>query len=123
VTEGDEGLEPGEHRPDYRFSLANERTFLAWIRTSLALIAAGLGVHQLLPPFGLPWGREALGLALVALGSVVAANSHRRWHANERAMRRDAPLQRGVLPRVLALGVAAAAVVTITLLLSGDPGS
>lgn len=25
--------------PDYRFSLANERTFLAWIRTALALLS------------------------------------------------------------------------------------
>lgn len=29
--------------PDPRFSLANERTVLAWLRTSLAFVAAGLG--------------------------------------------------------------------------------
>ena len=30
--------------PDPRFSLANERTFLAWIRTALALAAAAIGL-------------------------------------------------------------------------------
>ena len=27
--------------PDYRFTLANERTFLAWVRTALGLLAGG----------------------------------------------------------------------------------
>lgn len=33
--------------PDYRFSLANERTFPAWIRTALAILAGALLLHQL----------------------------------------------------------------------------
>ncbi len=33
-------------KPDYRFTLANERTFLAWIRTALALMAGAVGVDQ-----------------------------------------------------------------------------
>jgi hypothetical protein len=33
-----------EQEPDYRFTFANERTFLAWIRTALALIAGGVAV-------------------------------------------------------------------------------
>ncbi len=41
------------HDPDYRFTLANERTFLTWLRTSLALIAAGVAVVQLVPEFGI----------------------------------------------------------------------
>jgi uncharacterized membrane protein YidH (DUF202 family) len=41
-----------EQEPDYRFTLANERTFLAWIRTALALIAGGIAVAQLVPAFG-----------------------------------------------------------------------
>ena len=35
--------------PDYRFSLANERTFLAWLRTGLALVGGGFAVDQFLP--------------------------------------------------------------------------
>ena len=58
----DGGAEPGPGapdagtEPDARFTLANERTFLAWNRTALALVVAGLGIVQLLPPFpGVPW--------------------------------------------------------------------
>ena len=48
--------------PDARYTFANERTFLAWIRTALGLVAAGLAIVQLLPPFhGIRWGRHAIG--------------------------------------------------------------
>jgi inner membrane protein YidH len=57
---------------DPRFSLANERTFLAWIRTALALISIGLAVTQLLPLFDLPGGRRIIGIPLMVLGIVVA---------------------------------------------------
>jgi putative membrane protein len=100
--------------PDYRFTLANERTFLAWIRTALALDAGGLAVIQLLPPFTVPWAREALGAALVALGTFVAATSFRRWERNERAMRTEEPLPPSRVPLILAVS---AAVVSITALL------
>ena len=63
--------------PDARFTFANERTFLAWSRTALALVVAGLGVVQLLPPFpGVPWGRHVLGVPLIVFGAVVAVA---RW--------------------------------------------
>jgi putative membrane protein len=78
--------------PDPRFSYANERTFLAWNRTALALISVGLAVLQLLPPFDLPGGRRLIGLPLIALGTVVSLVSLREWSANERAMRLQQPL-------------------------------
>src|SRR5260221_9493009 len=63
--------------PDARFTLANERTFLAWNRTALALVVAGLGIVQLLPPFpGVPWGRHALGVPLIVLGAAVSVTSY-----------------------------------------------
>ena len=66
--------------PDARFTFANERTFLAWSRTALALVVAGLGVVQLLPPFpGVPWGRHVLGVPLIVFGAVVAVTAYGEW--------------------------------------------
>jgi putative membrane protein len=96
---------PVEEAPDVRFSYANERTFLAWNRTALALIATGVAATQLLPKLEVAWGRRLLGLPLIALGAVVAGESLRQWRANERAMRRHEPLPRSVMPLVLAAGI------------------
>ena len=73
--------------PDVRFSYANERTFLAWNRTSLALLAAGLAVTSLLPSFDVPGGRRIIGIPLIVLGAILAGASYLRWESNERAMR------------------------------------
>jgi putative membrane protein len=105
--------------PDYRFTLANERTFLAWIRTALALNAGGLAVIQLLPDMSPSWGREILGVALVALGTLVAATSFRRWARNEQALRTDAPLAPSTLPLVLAVGLVVVSLLGLLLLIFG----
>jgi putative membrane protein len=97
--------EPVERDPDVRFSFANERTFLAWNRTALALIATGVAATQLLPKFHVTEGRRILGLPLVALGAWVAAASLRHWRANEKALRRGEPLPRSPMPFILAGGV------------------
>ena len=68
-----------QDEPDVRFSYANERTFLAWNRTALALIATGVAATQLLPKLQVAWGRRLLGLPLIALGALVAAESFRHW--------------------------------------------
>lgn len=94
-----------EDEPDVRFTYANERTFLAWNRTALALIATGVAATQLLPKLQVEWGRRLLGLPLIALGAVVAAESLRQWHANQRAMRRGDPLPRSWMPLVLTIGI------------------
>ena len=96
---------PAEKEPDVRFTYANERTFLAWNRTALALIATGVAATQLLPKLHLDWGRRALGLPRIALGAAVAAQSYRNWRANERAMRRGEPLPRSPMPLMLAVGI------------------
>lgn len=101
----------GEEEPDVRFSFANERTFLAWNRTALALIATGIAATQLLPSFHVAAGRRILGLPLVGLGAVVAAASLLHWRANERAMRRGDPLPRSPMPFILAGGVVAVGVI------------
>ncbi|MGX7827191.1 YidH family protein [Actinokineospora sp. 24-640] len=103
--------------PDYRFTLANERTFLAWVRTSLALVAAGVAVAEYLPGLGPPAVRTGIGVTLVLLGAALAALSHRRWRRVRQAMRHGRPLP-GVpeLP-LLAYGVALVAVVVLALVL------
>jgi putative membrane protein len=87
--------------------MANERTFLAWSRTALALVVAGLAVAQLLPPFpGVPWGRSAIATPLILLGAAVAVLSYFEWKDNQRALRHNAPMVRSRLPRILAITVA-----------------
>ena len=110
-------------RPDYRFSFANERTFLAWIRTALALVAGGLAASEVLPPFDVPGGRSLLGLPLIALGALIALTSLRRWEQGERAMRLGEPLRRSGLLRLLASGVALVSVIAAVLVAVGGEGA
>ncbi|MEA2458119.1 MAG: putative rane protein [Thermoleophilaceae bacterium] len=97
--------------PDARFTFANERTFLAWNRTALALIAAGAAAAAFLRT-GWSGARLVVALPLIALGAVVAFTSYRRWEANERAMRLNEPIEYSSLPRVLGLSIGVIAVAT-----------
>jgi putative membrane protein len=108
------------HDPDYRFSLANERTFLAWIRTALALVAGGLAATQFLPELGIPFAREIIGVALVGLGTMLAIASFHRWATNEEAMRLERPIPTSRLPGLLAIGVALVSVTAVLLLISDE---
>lgn len=110
----------GRH-PDYRFSLANERTFLAWIRTALALIGGGFAVDQFLP--GLSWGvRAGLALALLAAGVLCALRAVNHWVRCERAMRRGEDLPVSRFPTLLSLAVAVVAVAMVVVVLFGWEG-
>ena len=110
---------PDPEAPDARFSYANERTFLAWIRTALGLITAGLAVTQLFPAFSFAGGRRLVGLPLIGLGAVMALLSYRNWQANEKAMREGRPLPRSWLTPVSAAVVAAVALTGLILVLVG----
>lgn len=96
--------EPVGTEPDYRFSLANERTMLAYLRTSLALMAAGVALIQLFDHAV----DTASGIVLVALGVAVAIAAYRRWRRVELAMRLDRPLPTTRLPLLIALVLTAA---------------
>lgn len=107
----------GEQEPDYRMSLALERTFLAYLRTGLALLAAGVAVAGAFPEAGAPGLRRALGLALVLVGGTVLASARPHWVATDRAMRRGEPIPlsrvTSSLAWVLVLAAVAAGVVVL----------
>ncbi len=109
--------------PDYRFSLANERTFLAWIRTGLALVGGGLAVAQLIPPLAITHLRELISLALMALGGICAVRAVDRWVRVDQAIRRGEDLPRAYFPAILALavGLGAALLCAAVLLRIGRP--
>lgn len=99
----DEGTEP-----DPRFSLANERTFLAWIRTSLGLTAAGVAIDALATTLS-DGTRTALAASLIVLGMVASSVALARWMFNERALRRRDPLP----------GFVVGLIVTTTMVIAG----
>jgi putative membrane protein len=109
--------------PDPRFSYANERTFLAWNRTALALVAAGLAATSLLAEFNVPGGRRLIGVPLILLGALLAVISHRRWDANERAMRLRQPVPASHLGGLVAAGISVTAPVAAIVALLGTKTS
>ena len=90
--------------PDPRFTFANERTFLAWNRTALALIAAGLAAAQFLH-FHPDWLRLLIAVPLIVLGAGLAMASYLHWGDSERAMRLREPLHYSWMPRLLTAGI------------------
>ena len=97
-------LEQTGSDPDPRFTFANERTFLAWNRTALALIAAGLAAAQFLH-FNLHGLRLLIAVPLIVLGAALALASYLHWEDSERAMRLHEPLRYSWMPRVLTAGI------------------
>ena len=96
----DEGDEP-----DPRFSFANERTFLAWVRTALALLAAGVAL-QALPVDIEPTPRKWLAVIFIVLALATAVVGWVRWGRSERAMRRQEQLPGSVMTAILVGAVA-----------------
>src|ERR1700744_3860143 len=118
LSPGAVARDTGGAEPDPRFTFANERTFLAWSRTALALVVAGLGIVQLLPPFpGVPAGRHLLGIPLIVLGAVLAVAAYAEWVRSQRALRRGEPLPHSVLPWILAATITGIALIAAVVLL------
>ena len=91
--------------PDPRFSLANERTYLAWVRTSLALFAAGVALEALQVPVT-PGFRVASAAVFVLLGLIGALQAWLGWVRTERALREGRSLPARSIGVVLVSGVA-----------------
>ena len=92
--------------PDPRFSFANERTFLAWIRTALGFLAAGVAVAAV-ARLNARTGVEVqvAALLLIACGLVSGVGALSQWMRNERAMRLGGPLPSSPLLPVLTVMV------------------
>jgi putative membrane protein len=87
--------------PDPRFTMANERTFLAWNRTALAFIAGGLAVEQFVDV-----GRALrllVSVPLIVLGGFLGVAGYVRWRDSELAMQRGEPVSPSGVPRMLAI--------------------
>ena len=108
----------GEEPVDYRFTLANERTFLAWVRTSLALLAGAVAIVQFAPDLGPDRFAEACSVLLAALAAGCAAGGLWRWRSTETAMRRGTTLGGGLLPVVVAGGLALVALAVFAVLVT-----
>lgn len=109
----------GGEDPDPRFTLANERTFLSWIRTSLALLGGGIAVEALTQNVFDPPVRTLLAVVLLVLGALLAAGAFTRWLRVERSLRHKRSLPLPLIAPLLGIGAALISVVLIVVLVQG----
>ncbi|GGP16297.1 hypothetical protein GCM10012278_79560 [Nonomuraea glycinis] len=103
--------------PDPRFTLANERTFLTWLSTSLALSAGGVAMAAVPADVFVPWLRTTLAVVLVTLSALAAGMAYPRWRSIQRALRQQTSLPPPALAPIFGFGVAAVAVLALVLIL------
>jgi len=111
-----------ERRPDTQAELANERTYLAWLRTGLALVAVGVAAERVLPAQGIIWARQLIGVSLILAGVLTAGLARWRWQTVDRAVRAGRPIPRPILGYVVAAAIVLNGLATIVLLLRADAG-
>lgn len=114
MTERTRWYEEGSD-PDYRFSLANERTYLAWIRTALAVLAGSLMLRQFITDLQPRWLVVLIAAALAVLTAVLGGGAYFRWRSNEHAMRLAASLPRPALVALLSAMIAVLGVISAVL--------
>ncbi len=125
MTDGGEpadeaALEEIELEVDYRFILANERTFLAWMRTALGLVAGGVALDQFVAVATSSSLLRLLAVGIIVLGGMVAIVGIAMWTRSDSAMFEGRPLPRTrAVPIIGALFVVLALAVAIALLLEG----
>ncbi|MFP4310506.1 MAG: YidH family protein [Nitriliruptoraceae bacterium] len=97
--------------PDPRFTLANERTLLAWLRTALALVVAGVAVVALSDLVTPPWLADLTAVTAFLGGGVTALLGYVQWQRVERALRQREPLPAGLGTAVILATIVALAVI------------
>lgn len=97
--------------PDYRFTLANERTYLAWIRTALAVLAGSILLRHFVTELRPLWLGPAIAAALSVVAATIAGAAYTRWRSNELAMRLGLPLPHSSLLSMLAAMIGTLAVI------------
>lgn len=117
-TAANAGGSDGEEEPDYRLIFANERTFLAWQRTALGLLAAAVALVQLVPELTIPGARRSLGVGLAVLAIFTSGMGLLRWQQADRAMRRGDPLPRQPSPIYLAVGLSLVGIIALALVIA-----
>jgi putative membrane protein len=105
--------------PDTRFLLANERTLLAWLRTSVALQAGGIGILHFASTLDLS---TTIGIGLVLLGALAGLSGYHRYRTADRAIRRGELPPRGLGPEAIALAVTVLAVVLLAVVFRDELG-
>lgn len=107
---------PTGTEPDPRFTLANERTFLAWTRTALAFLAGGIALEAFaFPSFDEGW-RTFAAITLILMGMAIAVGSAIRWMRIERALRHSRPLPAPAIVPVLGAGIGVASIIVLAAL-------
>lgn len=107
---------PGGKEPDPRFTLANERTFLAWIRTSLAFLAGGVALEAFaVQAFPAPL-RTGISVFLIVIGMMISGGAAVRWRSIEQSMRHGRPLPLPLIIPIMGFGGAIAAAVVAVLI-------
>jgi len=112
--------------------LANERTFLAWIRTSIALMGFGFVVVKFslfVKQISLALGEKAavvskgfsstIGVALVAIGALLAVLAYLQYRRTEQQLRQRAYQPGTLLSFALTLGMVLISGLLIWYLLPG----
>jgi putative membrane protein len=107
-----------ELEPDYRFTFANERTFLSWQRTALGLLAAAVALVQLVPELAVPGARRLLAVGLAVLATLTSGMGLLRWQQADRAIRSGDPLPRHPSPAYLAVGLSLVGLIALALIIA-----
>ena len=114
MVEGPDDVTPGRTEPDVRFSLANERTLLAYQRTAIGLVAAAVAVAHFLDDVL----AAAIAVVLLVSGGVAAVGGYHRFRQADRAIREGRPLPRGLVALLLSVGLTVAVVLAAAYLAS-----